>query len=79
MDIANEIASGIEKTNYIIIEDRFDAIRQAIELVNVDDTILILGKGDEDFIYRSFGKEKYMGDDKVARLCIHKYYFQEME
>ena len=79
LDIANEIASGIEKTNYIIIEDRFDAIRQAIEMVNVDDTILILGKGDEDFIYRSFGKEKYMGDDKVARLCIHKYYFQEME
>ena len=63
---------SVDPDGYIIIEDRFDAIRQAIEMVNVDDTILILGKGDEDFIYRSFGKEKYMGDDKVARRCIHK-------
>lgn len=77
IDIANQIAQGIKKTNYIIIEDRYDAIRQAIEMVNMNDTILILGKGDEDFIYRDYGKEKYMGDDKVARACIHKYYFQE--
>lgn len=79
IDIAQQIAEGIKKTNYIIIENRFDAIRQAIEMVNVNDTILILGKGDEDFIYRDFGKEKYLGDDKVARMCIHKYYFQEDE
>lgn len=77
IDIAKEIASGIKKTNYIIIEDRYDAIRQAIEMVNDNDTILILGKGDEDFIYRENMTERYLGDDNVARQCIEKYYFQK--
>ena len=79
LTIANEIASGITKTNYIIIEDRYDAIRMAIEMANAGDTILILGKGDELFIYREFGREAYMGDDNVARDVIHKYYFNEEE
>lgn len=33
--IAEEIASGIEKTNYVMILDRFTAIREAIELADV--------------------------------------------
>ena len=39
--IAEEIASGIEKTNYVMILDRFTAIREAIELADVNDTIKI--------------------------------------
>ncbi len=74
-DIASEIANGIKKTNYIIIESRYDAIRQAVEMANVNDTILLLGKGDENFIYGEFGKEPYMGDDKVAEDVINNYYF----
>lgn len=69
-DIACEIASGISKTNYIIIEDRYYAISQAIELAEENDTILLLGKGDEQFIYREFGSEYYMGDDRIAREVI---------
>ncbi|NLC96920.1 MAG: UDP-N-acetylmuramoyl-L-alanyl-D-glutamate--2,6-diaminopimelate ligase [Erysipelotrichaceae bacterium] len=69
-DIANEIASGIENTNYVIIEDRYYAIQQAIELALDNDTILILGKGDEDFMYREFGSEYYQGDDKIAKEII---------
>ena len=48
--IANDIKSGIENANTIYIPDRSDAIRQAIEIANVKDTILILGKGDEDYM-----------------------------
>lgn len=78
-DIAQEIAEGIKKTNYIIIERRFDAIRQAIEMANEDDTILILGKGDEIFMYGEFGREPYLGDHRVAKEMIKKYYLGEGE
>lgn len=79
IQIAEEIASGIEKTNRIIIESRYDAIRQAIEVANVGDTILILGKGDETFIYREFGREPWMSDPAAARDALHKYYFETEE
>lgn len=72
-EIANEIKSGIADTNNIFIADRYAAIRQAIESANVKDTVLILGKGDEVFMYREFGREPWMGDHNVARHCIRKY------
>lgn len=72
-EIANEIKSGIQDTNNIFIADRYSAIRQAIESANVGDTVLILGKGDEIFMYREFGREPWMGDNNVARHCIRKY------
>ena len=58
----------------IYIENRYDAIRQAIESANVKDTVLILGKGDEVFMYREDGREEWLGDHKAARHCIRKYY-----
>jgi len=79
VEIAQEIASGIKKTNYVIIEDRYDAIRQAVELADPNDTILLLGKGDEKFIYREYGREPYEGDDMIAREVLRKYYFGEGE
>ena len=72
-DIANEIKSGIKDTNNIFIEDRYAAIRQAVESANVNDTILILGKGDEVFMYREFGREPWIGDHVAARHIIRKY------
>ena len=73
-EIANEIKSGIVNTKNIYIENRYDAIRQAIESANVHDTVLILGKGDEVFIYREEGREPWLGDHVAARHCIRKYY-----
>lgn len=78
-DIAQQIARGIEKTNYVILCDRYDAIRQAIELANSKDTILILGKGDERFMYRMFDRVAYDGDDAIVKEVISKYYFYEGE
>lgn len=72
-DIANEIKSGITDTNNIFIEDRYAAIRQAVESANMHDTILILGKGDEVFMYREFGREPWIGDHNAARHIIRKY------
>jgi UDP-N-acetylmuramoyl-L-alanyl-D-glutamate--2,6-diaminopimelate ligase len=78
-EIAAEIAKGIHSTEYIMIEDRYDAIRQAVEIAATGDTIIIMGKGDERFIYREFGREPYEGDDAIAREVIQKYYFGETE
>ena len=72
-DIANEIKSGISDTNNIFIEDRYAAIRQAVESANMHDTILILGKGDEVFMYRESGREPWIGDHNAARHIIRKY------
>lgn len=73
-EIANEIKSGIQDTKNIYIENRYDAIRQAVETANVKDTVLILGKGDELFMYREDGREDWLGDHNAARHCIRKYY-----
>ncbi len=72
-EIASEIKSGIKDTNNIFIEDRYAAIRQAIESANANDTVLILGKGDEVFMYREFGREPWIGDHNAARHVIRKY------
>ncbi len=72
VDIASQIAGGISKHQYIIVETREEAIKMAIDMMNSGDTLLILGKGDEDFMYRRFGKEAYLGDDKVASRYLKK-------
>ena len=72
--IAEEIRSGIEETNTVYIPQRKDAIRQAIEMANANDTVLILGKGDEEYIAYGDGKEPYIGDHNAAKLAIKKYY-----
>ncbi len=77
--IALEIASGIKNTNYVILEDRYAAIRQAIELADPNDTVVVLGKGDERFIYREFGKDSYEGDDAIIHEVLKKHYFTEEE
>ena len=36
-----------------------------------------MGKGDERFMYREFGREPYEGDDVIAKDVITRYYFGE--
>lgn len=73
--IADEIKKGIkEGVRCVFIEDRYAAIRQAIEQANEKDTILILGKGDEPYLYREEGRAPWMGDHKAATEAIKKYY-----
>jgi UDP-N-acetylmuramoyl-L-alanyl-D-glutamate--2,6-diaminopimelate ligase len=71
--IAQHIASGITTNRSLVILDRTDAIRQAIELANSDDTVLLLGKGHEDFIIRSHGKDPWPGDVAVCETLIRQH------
>lgn len=78
-DIANTIKEGIKDTNTIFIENRYDAIRMAIESANVHDTIMILGKGDEEFLYRDDERAPWIGDNNAVKEIIHKYYLCDDE
>lgn len=71
-DISEEIAEGITQ-NYIIIEDRYDAIHQAISLANKEDIILVLGKGNDMYMALPAGKEPYMGDVNIVHEILQEY------
>jgi UDP-N-acetylmuramoyl-L-alanyl-D-glutamate--2,6-diaminopimelate ligase len=48
---------------YLKVSDRREAIRMAIRLAQPSDTVLIAGKGHED--YQIIGKKKFPFDDRV--------------
>ncbi len=56
---------------YLLIPDRREAIRMAIRLASPPDTILIAGKGHED--YQIIGKERFPFDDRIeARKALEQ-------
>ncbi len=71
-EIATEIRSGMKNVKNVFVPERYEAIRQAIESANEGDTVLILGKGDEPFMYHEEGRVPWIGDNKAARECIHR-------
>jgi UDP-N-acetylmuramoyl-L-alanyl-D-glutamate--2,6-diaminopimelate ligase len=78
-EIADQIKTGLKKTANIFIQDRYEAIRQAVESADEGDTILLLGKGDEPYIYRENGRAPYIGDHVAVRECIHARYGTKKE
>ncbi|MBQ1826482.1 MAG: UDP-N-acetylmuramoyl-L-alanyl-D-glutamate--2,6-diaminopimelate ligase [Erysipelotrichaceae bacterium] len=74
--IANMIADGITKHNYLIIEDRYEAIKQAITLAGPGDSVFMVGKGDEEFFKNGPNGVKiyYMGDINVAHEILKELY-----
>ena len=65
-DIIFDMINNIEKDNYIVINDRKAAIEYGINLLNKNDSLLILGKGHED--YQIIGNKKIHFDDKEVVL-----------
>lgn len=60
--IIEDMIKWISKDNYEIVLDRKNAITKALDMIEDNDTVLILGKGHED--YQIIGREKYHLDDK---------------
>lgn len=60
-NIMNDILKGVKTKNYEVILDRKLAIKKAIDIMQDDDIVLILGKGHED--YQIIGHTKYHLDD----------------
>lgn len=73
MKIINEVASGVTHHTPIIILNRREAIRRAIELARVNDTILITGKGTDPYIMGPKGTKEIWDDANVVREELQKF------
>lgn len=75
-----KIASSlVSKHNYLSIEDREGAIEEAVELLNKGDTLLILGKGNENYVYQGLVKKSYNGDKNNAYKYMNARLKEEKE
>ncbi|MBO6046533.1 MAG: UDP-N-acetylmuramoyl-L-alanyl-D-glutamate--2,6-diaminopimelate ligase [Erysipelotrichaceae bacterium] len=72
--ICEEIQEYIKRPQSIIIIDRRVAIYQAIELACKDDIILLLGKGEEQFMRAIDTNEPYPGDKFIAKKAIKEVF-----
>ena len=60
--IMKDVLQGVKKDNYIVIHDRKEAIKEGVSMLKDEDTLLIVGKGHED--YQIIGREKIHLSDK---------------
>ena len=69
-DINNDIISGLSVNYYKVINNRVEAIKNAIESMKDKSVLLILGKGREN--YQIIGNEKkYHSDVEIIEECIY--------
>lgn len=76
MDIASK---SISKAKYLLIEDREEAIEEAIEILNKGDSFIMIGKGNEKFLYKGLVKQNYSGDKNIAYKYMNKRLREENE
>ena len=62
MAIIEDIVAGMNGANYVVVENRIDAIRWALDHGQRGDTVVLCGKGHET--YQEIGKEKYRLDER---------------
>ena len=63
-DIIKDILAGMEKDNHIVVENRKDAIRKAMEIAQEKDIIILAGKGHET--YQEIEHVKYDFDERAV-------------
>ena len=69
--IMKDILKGVKKDNYEVCLDRREAIKKALDMINKDDIVLLLGKGHED--YQILGHTKvHLDDSEEVRKYIEK-------
>lgn len=66
MQIINDIKQGVVKNNFIVIENRYEAIKYAIEKSKDDAAILIAGKGHETY-QEINGIRNHFSDQETAK------------
>ena len=70
--IMNDILAGVSTSNYEVELDRREAIKKALDMINKDDVVLILGKGHED--YQIIGHDKiHLDDAEEVRKYIEEH------
>lgn len=63
LDVACEVADGY---NFLTIEDREEAIKVAVDLLDKNDLLLILGKGNDKILHKNYQKIVYEGDKEIV-------------
>lgn len=71
LEIIKDIVRGVKKSNYTLQPDRAKAIREAVSMAKEGDTLLVAGKGHED--YQEIKGVRYpFNDKKILREAIQK-------
>ena len=74
-DIRSDILSGMKKENHVALPDRKDAITHAVLSAVPGETILLAGKGHEEYIIDRYGRhdfsERKIVADAIERRKIH--------
>ena len=69
MAIIRDIEAGIERRNYRVVPDRAEAIAEAVKAAGESDTVLIAGKGHEDYqLIR--GERLHFSDREAAEAAV---------
>lgn len=73
-NISNQIKEGVEENNgkYAIIENRKEAIKYAISYAKKGDFILLLGKGEENFIKLKGNIKTYYNEKETIREVLEE-------
>jgi UDP-N-acetylmuramoyl-L-alanyl-D-glutamate--2,6-diaminopimelate ligase len=71
LDIIKDILKGISKNNYSVQPDRTEAIKEAVAMASEGDTVLVAGKGHEDY-QEIKGARHHFSDKEVLREEIKK-------
>ena len=79
MEILSRCNKYLTSKRVICIPLRSAAIENAIEIMNKNDTLIIVGKGNERFLSMGLGKEFYYGDKHYAKKFIEKRRSEENE
>ena len=72
--IAQDILAGIKNKNYEVIMDRKKAIEKAVNYVQEDDTLILAGKGHEDYQIIKDKKFHFSDKETVEEILAKKGY-----
>lgn len=72
MTILQEMKTYFKRLDPEIIFDRVEAIDKAVNMAQKGDTILLLGKGNDEFFIMEDGHHPYISDKVAARNAIRK-------
>ena len=69
-EICLDLKSYFVRLNPEIILDRYEAIKKVVNMANKNDTILLLGKGNDKFFLDKKGRIPWMSDEEAAKKAI---------
>lgn len=79
MNILSRADKFTNSNKVLHVSYRSVAIENAISIMNSEDTLLILGKGNEKYLNMGLGKERYYGDRYYASKYINRRKEEEYE